>query len=113
MQLYLPLDLAIHGQRKLHCAMRLVLYVEGLPRFREGASVVAATAAFPGAVAATAAAYFPVWGVPAPQVWALTLCAGAVVGEGRGAPVYAPAPSDQLPTAKHMVFGRVPILTLF
>ena len=58
-------------------------------------------------------AYFAFWAVPAPQFWALKLCAGAVVGEGRGAPVYALAPSDQLPTVKHMVFGRVPILTLF
>ena len=36
-------------------------------------------------------AYFTFWAVPAPQFWALKLCAGAVVGEGRGAPVYAPA----------------------
>ena len=32
----------------------------------------------------------------------LKLCAGAVVGEGCGAPVYTPVPSDQLLMEKHM-----------
>ena len=56
---------------------------------------------------------FAFWAGPAPHFWSLKLCAGAVVREGRGAPVYAPAASDQHSTVKHMVFGRLPFLTLF
>ncbi len=53
------------------------------------------------------------WVDPFPHFRALKLCAGAVDREGRSAPVYAPAPSDQLSTEKHMVFRRFPASTFF
>ena len=34
-------------------------------------------------------------------------CAGAAVGQGRGAPVQARAPRKQLSTEKHIGFGRL------
>ena len=41
------------------------------------------------------------WADPVSQLCVLKLCAGAVVGEGCGAPVYVPVPSDQLLIEKH------------
>ena len=35
------------------------------------------------------------------------LCAGCGVGKGRGAPVQARAPRNQLSTEKHICFGRL------